>query len=414
MDVILQNQRVALSRAGQFILWVLFFVVLVTGLAVGIHAVMAGNTVGMDLHTFHLAARNVFLLHQNPYGEDVAVESQLAVFGRLANANDDQLGFSYPPYSLLLLAPIAHLPFDWAQAFWMAFFLMGTTCSMLILFPKRPLLAVVGTLLFYPFTFGIILGNFVNIIAWIILAAIAVLVIEPKRSVGAQILIGALVAWTTIKPQFIWLYLAFFLLVAFKNRYWPFLISFGASLAGFLGISFILVPNWPALWLERVGKYVGYVGYYPNLTLYLNQLRSPEDAHTLTIALAALLLGVTVWALYEWWHGRLSPLTLLAWIGLVTYLINPRTVSYTQIAFLIPLLIWAQVQINPRSLRVALFFWGSLVLSWVIFAIGRFGLPGMLTEEWRLVIGFAWMFWLLVWPTAGAMPATSKVRTTSV
>ncbi|NMB68936.1 MAG: DUF2029 domain-containing protein [Chloroflexi bacterium] len=414
MDAILQNQRVAFSRAGQIILWTLLFVLLVVGLAVGIHAVMAGNTVGMDVHTFYLAAQNVFLLHQSPYGEDVAVESQLAVFGRLANANDDQLGFSYPPYSLLLLAPIAHLPFEWVQAIWMAFFLLGSTCAMLILFPKKPLLAVMGILLYYPFTFGIILGNFVNIIAWIILAGIAVLVIAPKRSIGVQILLGALAAWTTIKPQFVWLYLAFLLLVALKNRYWPFLLSFGASLAGFLGISFLLVPNWPALWLERVGKYVGYVGYYPNLTLYLNQLRSPEDAPTLTIALAVLLLGVTAWALYEWWHGRLTPLTLLAWIGIVTYLINPRTVSYTQIAFFIPLLIWAQVQINPHSLPVAIFFWGSLVLSWVIFAVGRFGLSGTLTEEWRLVVGCAWMFWLLAWPAAGAIPAAGGARTNSV
>lgn len=410
MDAILQNQRVAFSRAGQFILWAFFFVVLVTGLAVGIHAVMAGNTVGMDLHTFYLAAQNVFLEHQSPYGEDVAVQSQLSIFGRLAYANEDQMGFSYPPYSLLLLAPIAHLPFEWVQAIWMAFFLMSSVGAMLLIFPRRPLLPVLGVLIFYPFTFGIILGNFVNLIALIILAAITLLVIDNRPFKGTQILLGILMAWATIKPQFFWLYLVFILLVGFKHHYWTLLTSFSSSLIGFLAVSFILVPNWPTLWLERISKYVTYQGYYPNLTLFLNQLRSPGDAQTLTVALIALLLGVTAWALYDWWRGRLSPLVLLAWVGVVTYLINPRTVSYTQIAFLIPLLVWTQVQKNQRSLAVAFFFWGSMLLSWVIFILGQLGTLGLLVEEWRLVLDCIWVFWMLVWPAAGQIEPQVKAN----
>jgi hypothetical protein len=369
---------------------------------------MAGNTVGMDVHTFYLAAQNVFLLHQSPYGEDVAIQSQLSIFGRLAYANEDQMGFSYPPYSLLLLAPIAHLPFEWVQAIWMAFFLMSSVCAMFLIFPRRPLLPVLGVLTFYPFTFGIILGNFVNLIALIILAAISLLVIDNRPSRSTQILLGVLMAWATIKPQFFWLYLIFILLVGFKHHYWLLLVSFGTSLIGLLGISFLLVPNWPALWLERIGKYVTYQGYYPNLTLFLNQLRSPEDAQTLTIALIALLLGVTTWALFDWWEGRLYSLVLLAWMGIVTYFINPRTVSYSQIAFLIPLLVWAQVQKNQRSLPVAVFYWGSIILSWVIFILGQLGTLGILVEEWRLVIGCIWVFWMLVWPAAGQFEPQTK------
>lgn len=408
MDAIILNQRVVISRALQIMLWALLFIVLVAALAVGIHTVMAGNSVGMDLNTFYHAAQNVFIKHQSPYGEDVAVQSQLSIFGRPANANDDQLGFSYPPYSLLLLAPIAHLSYEWVQAIWMSIFVMGSLGAVLVLFPKKPLLPAMGVLLFYPFTFGIILGNFANLIALVILAAIVVLVIGNKPSRAAQIVLGVLIGWATIKPQFFWLYLGLFLLIALKQKYWPLLISFGSSLVGFFGISFVLVPNWPALWLERIGKYAGYVGFNPNLALYLNQLRAPEDVQTLTVALTALLLGVTAWALYEWWHGRLASLVLLAWVGLVTYLINPSSIAYTHIAFLIPLLVWAQVQKNQRSLPVVIFFWGTMILSWVIFALGRFGTPGTMTEEWRLVVGCAWVFWMLVWPAAGEIPAPGK------
>lgn len=408
MDAILLNQRIAISRALQIAVWALLFILLVAILAVGIHAIMADNTVGMDLHTFYLAAQNVFLKHQSPYGEDVAIQSQYSIFGRLANANEDQMGFSYPPYSLLLLAPIAHLSFDWAQAIWMAFFLMTSVAAMLLVFPRRPLLPALGVLLFYPFTFGIILGNFVNLLALIVLAAAWHLVFKSKPSVSTQVVLGILLAWTTIKPQFIWLFLIFILLTGLKQRYWPLLISFGVSLVGFLGISFALVANWPVLWLERVGKYVDYMGHYPNLTLYLNQLRSLEDAHTLTIALIALLLGVTAWALFTWWEGQLSSLVLLAWLGIVTYLINPRTVSYSQIAFLLPLLIWAQGQQNRRSLPVVLFYWGGLIFSWAIFIASRQVNLGFLAEEWRLVAGCVWMFWLLVWTPARNSLAQGK------
>lgn len=402
-DVSILSQRVTLRRPLQFLLGAFLFVLLVALLATGIHALMADNTVGMDLHTFYLAAQNVFLKHESPYGEDVAVESQLSVLRRLAGEQDDRMGFAYPPYSLLILAPLAGLPFAWVQAIWMAFVLLGSVFIMLLIFPRRPLLPALGVLLFYPFTFGIILGNFVNLIGVILLAILARLFLAPGISKRIQILLGILLAWATIKPQFLWLFLALILLACLKRRLWPLLVSFAAGVAGFLGISYLLVPGWPALWLERVGKYAQYMGSSPNITLYLNQLRAPAEARTLTIALIALLLGVTAWAMYSWWKDRLPPLVLLAWIGLVTYLIHPRTVAYSQIAFLIPLLLWASEQSDLRSTPVLFFYWSSLILSWVVFVLGKQGLLGPLPDDWRLVIGFAWVLWLLAWPAAGQL-----------
>ncbi|GAP15262.1 predicted membrane protein [Longilinea arvoryzae] len=410
METLLTRQRITLSQPVQRILAGLLFVFLVALLAVGIHAVMAGNTVGMDLHTFYLAARNVFVDHESPYAENVAVESQLSVLRRLATENDDQMAFVYPPYSLLPLAPLAGLPFDWAQAIWMAFFIVGSVSAMLLVFPRRPLLPAMGVLLFYPFTFGIILGNFVNLVALVILVAISKVMIGSKPPKKWQIFFGIFLAWATIKPQFFWLYLICILLASLKKRLWPLMISFGISLVGFFGISFLLVPNWPVLWLARVAKHVGYISKFPNITLFLNELRNPADARTLTIALIALFVGVTAWALLSWWKGRLSTLVLLAWVGIATYLIHPRNFAYAQIAFLIPLLVWAQTQKSQRSLPVILFYWGALILSWGIFFLGKSASAGPLVEEWGLVAGCAWMFWLLVWPPAGQIQTPLNSR----
>jgi hypothetical protein len=410
MNASILNKRISLSRPWQFLLGGILFMLLVALLAAGIHAVMANNTVGMDLHTFYLAAQNVFLKHNSPYGEDVAVQSQLSVLRHLATEQDDQMGFAYPPYSLLILAPIAGLSFDWVQAIWMAFVLMGSVFAMLLAFPRRPLLPVLGVLFFYPFAFGIILGNFVNIIALILLGVVSQLFYTEKLTRNTQILFGILLAWATIKPQFVWLFMVFFLLVSLKHHLWPMIISFSAGLVVFLGLSFLMVPNWPVLWFERIGKYAQYMGKVPNITLFLNQLHAPEDAQTFTLALFALLLGVTIWALFSWWKGKLPALVLLAWIGIVTYLVHPRSVAYSQTAFLIPLLVWAYGQRNLRSRPVIFFYWAFLLISWITFILGKQGLLGSLPDEWFLVAGCIWMFWLLVWPPASKLLLTSKSR----
>jgi len=399
MNASILSQRITDSRSLQLVLGIMLFLLLVILLAVGIHAVMADNTIGMDLHIFYLAAQNVFLHHESPYGEDVAMQSQLSVFGRPANDGEDHMGFPYPPYSLLLLAPLASLPFSWVQAIWMAFFLMASVGAMLLVFPSRPFLPMIGVLLFFPFTFGIILGNFVNLIALVIIAAISQLLFARKPSKGIQILLGGLLAWATLKPQIIWIYLILFLLASLKKKYWPLLISFAISFSVFVGISFLLVPNWPALWLERIGKYVDYMAHFPNITQYLIQLRPSAEVQTLTVALIALMLGVTAWALFSWWEGKLPAQILLAWVGIVTYLIHPTNVSYAQITFLIPLLVWAQNQRNQHGLPIAFFFWGAMILSWAIFYLGQHGMLGPLVEEWRLVISCVWVFWLLIWPS---------------
>ncbi|HWQ05450.1 MAG TPA: glycosyltransferase 87 family protein [Longilinea sp.] len=410
MNASILSQRISDSRPLQIALGIVLFLLLVVLLAVGIHAVMADNTVGMDLHIFYLAAQNVFLHHESPYGEDVAMQSQLSVFSRPAKDGEDHMGFPYPPYSLLLLAPLASLSFSWVQAIWMAFFLMSSVGAMLLVFPSRPLLPMVGVLLFFPFTFGIILGNFVNLIALVIIAAISQLLFARKPSQGTQILLGVLLAWATLKPQIIWIYLIILLLASLKKKFWPLLVSFAISFSVFIGISFLLLPNWPALWLERIDKYVDYMAHFPNITHYLNQLRPAADAQTLTVALIALMLGVTAWALFSWWKGRLSALVLLAWVGIVTYLIHPTNVSYAQITFLIPLMVWAQTQKNQHSWPIIIFYWGAMILSWVIFYLGHLGRLGPLVEEWRLIVGCLWVFWMLIWPSRHQIQPTVTSR----
>ena len=50
-----------------------------------------------------------------------------------------------------------------------------------------------------------------------------------------------------------------------------------------------------------------------------------------TIALAVFLLGVTARLFWQWWHGKLDDLLLLAWCGFVVYALHPHGKSYEHI-----------------------------------------------------------------------------------
>ena len=95
------------------------------GLSVGIHTVMQNNTMGSDFYLFYHAGQNTFFDRTNPYSDESARLNQLAIFKRLSNPGEDQLGFAYPPYALLPVWPPLGLSFDWAQAVWTGFLLVS-------------------------------------------------------------------------------------------------------------------------------------------------------------------------------------------------------------------------------------------------------------------------------------------------
>ena len=105
-------------------------------------------------------------------------------------------------------------------------------------------------------------------------------------------------------------------------------------------------------------------------------------------------LGGSAWFYLQWWQGKLSDLVMMAWSGLLIFLYHPRGVSYEHITFLIPLLIWVCVTKPLPRLAVGIFWFGSLVVSWVVFVISR--LPGApnTVSEWTFFLYIAWFAWL--------------------
>ena len=372
----------------------LLFLLSLAILSYAIHSLTVGNTLGGDFLVFHLAG-NAALKGDNPYSNEVARQVQLQFHKQLAGPLEDQVGFAYPPYALFILLPLLHLPFAWASAIWMAFLILSVFFLLFSAYPRAPRWVVFSLFLLYPFDFGIILGNFNVLVAAVLVWLYARMTsAEPDRP-SLQILGGLMLAWTLIKPQFSWLFAAFLLLAALKRREWPFIISFSISLAAFITSSYLLVPNWPGLWLERLQKYSIYNQTWLDIIFFLRQFLSPAAAQAAGIILLFVLLLVGIQLYRRWKQDKLQNLLLWAWCGLTVFLAHPRGKSYEHLVFLIPLLTWLLERKSRWHIPPLIFWGGSILLSWACFVLQRLpSVPPAVAEAHFLILP-PWMLWLL-------------------
>lgn len=382
-----------IPRPLQICLIILLLLAMLLIFTLLVRNIMQDNTVGMDYSIYWTAGKETFLEHRSPYSDELALQNQLRVLRRASRPDEDQMAYAYPPYALLLALPTFWLNFDYAQAGWTAFNILLLVSAVFLTFPKSAGRGILCVLFLYPFTFGLLLGNFVIPIGSFLLLALGFLLLLPEKPLSPflQVTLGILLAWITVKPQFVWLYLLFILLFAWRERYWTLLISFAASASAFLALSFLIVPGWPTLWLERMQKYSAYVQSFPMTTLLLKSFLPLPVAYVLSGMIFVVLLTLSANLIRRWWLRSLPLIDLLLWLGLVTYLFHPRNVSYSQIAFLIPFVLWVLQSQSWKKPGVWLSMAGAIALSWLVLVWTLSQPDNLLLDEIRLA-GFAlWM-----------------------
>ncbi|MEI8131294.1 MAG: hypothetical protein WCG34_02595, partial [Leptolinea sp.] len=274
---------------------------------------------------------------------------------------------------LIPVLPLVSFPFPMAQAAWMAFGLLILCLAFAFAFFQTPPWLMASLLTFYPIFFGFLLGNFDILIISLLFLLIGRLPhLTPDNKAG-QIILGICLAWVTIKPQFIWFYCLFSLLMAIQKQLWGFLYGFAGGLGAFLAISFLIVPNWITGWTNRVIRYPSYTGGKISITPLLESfLPSQYFAHAYLICFF-ILMGILGVLLHKWHKGEFSALSILAFGGFITFFFHPHGNSYEQLTFLIPVIIWI-VQLARKHSRKAAIAWIFLVLlSWLVFVLSRFG-----------------------------------------
>jgi hypothetical protein len=221
--------------------------------------------------------------------------------------------------------------------------------------------------------------------------------------------LGILLAWSTVKPQFMWLFLVFLLIYAWRKRLWILLASFMATSVLLLGFSFAVMPTWPAAWYDRLVKYTGYNQTWLILTFFLKEVMVLQLATVITTLAGAVCAVLTVWLFYRWWKGSVPDLLMMAWCGFLIFLFHPRGKAYEHISFLMPILLW--ILQKKKLPRWALwgFWFGSLVMSWLIFFLSRQPGASPLISETPFLLFIGWMVWLFISERrALAMPATHQ------
>ena len=371
--------------------------VIIVLFAFAIHFTMADNIVGNDILVFYLAAKSSFIASQGPYLSENAVLSQLLSYGKLALPGEDFLTFSYPPFALLPLLPFVFLTFDWVQAIWLSILLISLILMMITSFPNSPRWILMSVFLFYPFAFGLLMGNFVIPITIILFANIKLIFFSTENHAKwVEIILASLLAWATCKPQFSWLFISFILLAAIQHKRFIFIMSFVGALFIFLAASFFILPNWIEVWIDQIKFYQLSNPSDLQLARILNTFL-PENV-TKILMPPLVIVGVfwVGYSIYMWWKKQFDLFLVFIVIGWMSHLLYPGGVDYQQIVFLIPFILW----INLRSVQNPIFssiLWVSAILiSWVEFTL--FQMMGLQYpfKGWLFAAYLVWSICILV------------------
>jgi hypothetical protein len=328
---------------------------------------------GNDFLT-HYSAWDSYLRHGlNPYSDEAALRTQMAIYGRPARSGEDQNRMVYPFYSILVHGPFVFVDYAVARALYMTLLQAALLCGVIMMFEVlvwRPPLWMRGcviawSVLYYPEARGIILGQFA-IFGFFALAG-ALYLLRAGRDTAA----GAVLVLATVKPTLVFLVVPLLLLWAAAGRRWRFVATFGLVLLALSLASLLLLPSWPRDWLLRVRQYSGYtVGQSP--VWLVTHTAWPALGTVGEVTLVCALLSLM---LFAWWRAlRSRPESAdFHWaLGLtlvVSNLVVPRSATTNYVLMLAPTL-------------------------WILSALDRRGRPGRAAVLGLLLFSLVGYWWL--------------------
>jgi len=321
-------------------------------------------------------ARAFWLDGLSPYSNEATRQIQLIIYGRPIAPEEEQEFdpglFAYPFYTVFLLLPLSWLSYPLAEAIWLVFLelcLFGGLLLALDLYDWRPprwLLActAVWAFLFYPHARALILGQF----AVFVFAMVALTLWALKRR--RDVLAGACLALSTVKPQMVFLLIPLLLWWALWERRWRFVGSFLGGMALLMGASWLAEPSWVYGFLHQITRYPSYTALGSPIWI-LAHIIFPALGAWGEWALSVLALVYLIGAAWGALRGRAPE--LLGWaVGLcliVANLVALRTATTNYVVLLLPLVMLFRALQRSRfgSWLVCLIEAGLLVGMWVLF-----------------------------------------------
>jgi hypothetical protein len=350
---------------------------------------LAGLLVGLTWANYQFAVRspggNDFLTRWvganawmqegiNPYDPRVSLRAQELIYGRPADpvSGEDVANFVYPLPAMIFFAPFGLLPYTAARAVWMT--VLEISLPVLALLGARlarwnPPMGLLGVLMLFSILWyhgfrAVVVGQFAVIEA--LLMAAALLAIQRKRDVWA----GFLLALSVAKPQMAFLVAPFTVLWAASHRRWSVVVSSLGFLALLLGVSFLLIPDWPILWLRQLADYPTYTDIGSPISVLASIV--PPARSWIDRILTALLLLYLLWEWSQALGKGERPFLWAAQLTLViTNLVALRTATTNFVAMLPALClifaVWSERWGRGSHLPVVLIIVALLAGLWALF-----------------------------------------------
>lgn len=301
----------------------LFFLALVLAVAVMFwanYSFAVNNPGGNDFLVYYHGTRALLFEGLSPYSEVVAERIQNQAYGRLAKDGENNLGFVYPLFSLLLFAPFSFLgEFPLDRAFWMTAMeiclLIITYLSMRIVGWKPKYWLLTGyylfSILWYHAVRGLINGNAVVFVTLFVVISLFNIKKENYR------LAGVTLALAVIKPNVVVLLVLFVIYWSLSRRNWQVVTWFLGSIIILTAGGMLVLPGWIIQNLQEIARFPS---YNPSLTLggVLGEWL-PGIRNQIKVALAFLAGGAL---LYEWYLSRKKSFHHFLWVCCLTLVLG--------------------------------------------------------------------------------------------
>jgi hypothetical protein len=278
------------------------------------------NPGGSDLLPRWVGVRKFLMEGVSPYSEETTREIHQKFYGRPARADEDQVLFVYPLYSVFVFGPFAMIPdFDTARAAWMtvlevAVILLAALSLMLSRWKLSPLM--LGLLLLFASLWYYSVRPLINANASLLIAVLVAAAFLALRA-DHDALAGFLLALSTIKPQMVVLLIAFTLLWSVSTRRYVLFWSTVGSIALFSAITALLIPNW--IWQNMV-QIVAYPDYtLPTTPGEIFTVWMPGVGARLGIGLTVVMAATLIW---EWRLAWGKDITWYIWTAFMTLTIT--------------------------------------------------------------------------------------------
>ena len=308
-----------------------------------------------------------------PYKTIVGEKSQEAIYGRLAEDDEDEFQYVYPFYLILYMGPLPLLEFKLAAAILLEILLillvvcLVMTLDFLQWLPKPiPLgMAILLVLISYFSVRGFLLAQPAFLAYGFHIGAYWAL---SRRYDG---LTGGLLALSTIKPQTGFLLVPLLIIWAWVNHRRMIVYGFAGVMGVLFMVSFALYPAWLFDWIERAATYSNYTETLPTAYVVTHVFDSlPKILTTGGQVLLSILILIPV---AQFWKTAILEKDNRNFLwGLMvtmtaTLLIAPR-VATTYYVELYPAIVVGMMILERRG-KI-----GWIVIGSIVFIIGYWAL----------------------------------------